>query len=80
MDAADEHEFEHNVSHDAHPQSCDVRGVAVGGALGRHLVVCEKSKFYGAFVLNRCVDLHVIDATVATPARCRGDVGSSPLD
>ena len=27
-----------------------------------------KSKFYGAFVLNRRVDLHAIDAT---PARCR---------
>jgi hypothetical protein len=36
-----------------------------------------KSKFYGAFVLNRRVDLHAIDAT---PARWRGDVGSSPLD
>jgi len=36
-----------------------------------------KSKFYGAFVLNRRVDLHAIDAT---PARWRGDAGSSPLD
>ena len=36
-----------------------------------------KSKFYGAFVLNRRVDLHAIDAT---PARWRGGVGSSPLD
>ena len=36
-----------------------------------------KSKFYGAFVLNRRVVLHAIDAT---PARRRGDVGSSPLD
>ena len=35
-----------------------------------------KSKFYGAFVLNRRVDLHAIDAT---PARWRGDAGSSPL-
>ena len=34
-------------------------------------------KFYGAFVLNRRVDLHAIDAT---PARWRGDAGSSPLD
>ena len=32
-----------------------------------------KSKFYGAFVLNRRVDLHAIDAT---PARWRGDAGS----
>merc|ERR1739843_39656 len=30
-----------------------------------------KSKFYGAFVLNRRVDLHAIDATFA---RWRGDV------
>ena len=37
----------------------------------------RKSKFYGAFVLNRRVDLHAIDAT---PARWRGDGGSSPLD
>ena len=36
-----------------------------------------RSKFYGAFVLNRRVDLHAIDAT---PARWRGDAGSSPLD
>ena len=35
-----------------------------------------KSKFYGAFVLNRVV-LHAIDAT---PARWRGDAGSSPFD
>ena len=31
----------------------------------------------GTFVLNRRVDLHAIDAT---PARWRGDAGSSPLD
>ena len=36
-----------------------------------------KSKVYGAFVLNRRVVLHAIDAT---PARRRGDAGSSPLD
>jgi len=36
-----------------------------------------KSKFYGAFVLDRRVVLHAIDAT---PARWRGDAGSSPLD
>jgi hypothetical protein len=36
-----------------------------------------KSKIYGAFVLNRRVVLHAIDAT---PARWRGDAGSSPLD
>ena len=37
---------------------------------------CGKSNFYGAFVLNRPVVLHAIDAT---PARWRGDAGSSPL-
>ena len=36
-----------------------------------------KSKFYGAFVLNHRVVLHAIDAT---PARCRGDAGSSLHD
>ena len=36
-----------------------------------------KSKFYGAFVLILRVNLHAIDAT---PARWRGDAGSSPLD
>ena len=36
-----------------------------------------KSTFYGAFVLNRRVVLPDIDAT---PARWRGDAGSSPLD
>ena len=36
----------------------------------------RKPKFYGAFVLNRRVLLHAIDAT---PARWRGDAGSSPL-
>ena len=35
------------------------------------------NQIYGAFVLNRRVDLHAIDAT---PARWRGGVGSSPLD
>ena len=36
-----------------------------------------ESKFYGAFVLNHRVVLHAIDAS---PARWRGDAGSSPLD
>ena len=38
---------------------------------------CVEIKFYGAFALNLRVDLHAIDAT---PARWRGDVGSSSLD
>jgi hypothetical protein len=37
---------------------------------------CVEIKFYGAFVLNHRVVLH---ATDATPARWRGDAGSSPL-
>jgi hypothetical protein len=41
------------------------------------VVVCVVIKFNGAFVPNRPVDLHAIDAT---PARWRGEVGSSPLD
>ena len=45
--------------------------------LGSTFFPVQKSKFYGAFVLNRRVDLHAIDAT---PARWRGDAGSSPLD
>ena len=36
-----------------------------------------KPKFCGAFVLNHRVVLHAIDAT---PARWRGDAGSSPLE
>ena len=36
-----------------------------------------KSKFHGAFVLNRRAVLHAIDAT---PARWLGDADSSPLD
>ena len=43
----------------------------------RHRQPVWKSEFYGAFVLNRRVDLHAIDAT---PARRRGGVNSSPLD
>ena len=43
----------------------------------RESVPVWKSRFYGAFVLNHRVVLHAIDAT---PARWRGDAGSSPLD
>ena len=35
------------------------------------------NQIYGAFVLNRRVDLHAIDAT---PARRCGGAGASPLD
>ena len=57
-----------------------VRAVLLGGAAAVDRGVgppAWKSKFYGAFVLNRRVDLHAIDAP---PARRRGDAGSSPLD
>ena len=55
---------------------------AVQKANGHWLMVSAcppvwKSKFYGAFVLNRRVDLHAIDAT---SARWRGDAGPSPID
>jgi hypothetical protein len=38
---------------------------------------CVEITIYGAFVLNQRDVLHAIDAT---PARWRGDAGSSPLD
>ena len=48
---------------------------------GDELAVCSGdlcgNQIYGAFVLNRRVDLHAIDAT---PARWRGDDASSALD
>ena len=40
-------------------------------------MTCVEIKIYGAFVLNQRVVLHAIDET---PARWRGDAGSSPLD
>ena len=40
-------------------------------------LTCVEIKFYGAFVLNRRVDLHAI---FMIPARWRGDAGSSSLD
>ena len=52
-------------------------GAAGPGRWGRMGEAGWKSKFYGAFVLNHRVVLHAIDAT---PARWRGDAGSSPLD
>ena len=39
------------------------------------LRACVEIKIYGALVLNHRVVLHAIDAT---PARWRGDAGSSP--
>ena len=41
------------------------------------MAICVEIKIYGAFVLNQCIVLYAIDAT---PARWRGDAGSSPLD
>ena len=55
-------------------------GTAVAGSSnGQNYFVarCVEIKFYGAFVLILRVNLHAIDAT---PARWRGDAGSSPLD
>ena len=40
-------------------------------------LTCVEIKFYGAFVLNRRVDLHAI---FMIPARWRGDAGSLLLD
>ena len=54
--------------------------ISNGEAVIRQFGACRpvwESKFYVAFVLNRRVGLHAIDAT---PARWRGDAGSSPLD
>ena len=72
------------VSH--YPQNLKLGRVAGTGMNERELrantqlteftTVC-KSKFYGAIVLNRRVDLYAIDAT---PARWRGGTRSSPLD
>ena len=47
------------------------------GRDGRDVRVCVEIKILRRFVLNRRVDLHAIDAT---PARWRGDAGSSSLD
>ena len=58
--------------------SLPARMVAEWAAFHRRVAgLCVEIKFYGAFVLNHRVDLHAIDAT---PARWRGDAGSSPLD
>ena len=53
-----------------------VRIISSGRAPQRRRPVW-KSKFYGAFALNRRVDLHAIEAT---PDRWRGDADSPPLD
>ena len=65
-------------------QETRVEGSSLGGKVkvvydgqGQPSSAVWKSKFYGAVVLNRRVGLHAIDAT---PARWRGDVGSSPLN
>ena len=53
--------------------------ISNGEAVIRQFGACRpvwESKFYVAFALNRRVDLYAIDAT---PARWRGDAGSSPL-
>ena len=57
-------------------QLLDLVGVVGRGRAPQRRRPVWKSKFYGAFALNRRVDLHAIDAT---PARWRGGAGSSPL-
>ena len=58
-------------------QLLDLIGVVGRGRAPQRRRPVWKSKFYGAFALNRRVDLHAIEAT---PARWRGDAGSSSLD
>ena len=58
-------------------QLLDLVGVVGRGRAPQRRRPVWKSKFYGAFALNRRVDLHAIDAT---PARWRGGAGTSPLD
>ena len=54
MDAADQHEFEHDISHDTHPHSHRVQGVALGGAFGRLLVVVDEQPIFGKRALVTC--------------------------
>ena len=64
----------------AHPRCLSDAGFSAAVVLNTgidYVPICVEIKFYGAFVLNRRVVLHAIDAT---PARWRGDAGSSPLD
>ena len=51
--------------------------LAPGGRPARTAKSCVEIKVYGPFVLHHRVVLHAIDAT---PARWRGDAGSSPHD
>ena len=63
--------------HYAVSHGCDVRVTKALVRLFPDVCACVEIKFYGAFVLNRRVDLHAIDAR---PARWRGGVGLSLLD
>ena len=58
-------------------QLLDLVGVVGRGRAPQRRRPVWKSKFYGAFALNRRDDLHAIDAT---HARWRGDAGFSPID
>ena len=58
------------------PWSARCRPTIIRGVCSGRLILCG-NQIYGAFALNRRVNLHAIDAT---PARWRGNVGSSPLD
>ena len=63
--------------HYAVSHGCDVRVTKALVRLFPDVCACVEIKLYGAFVLNRRVVLHAIDAT---PARWRGDADSSPFD
>ena len=54
MDAADQDELEHDISHDTHPHSHRVQGVALGGAFGRLLVVVDEQPIFGKRALVTC--------------------------
>jgi len=86
-DPATEREFHYHVAshtsqwldprHDYTFAGHDGRATYFWPERAEELRAVWKSKFYGAFVLNHRVVLHAIDAT---PARWRGDAGSSWLD
>ena len=61
------------------PQTPNAQTTPVEGRCGQEARVTNgvEIKFHGAFVLNRRVVLHAVDAA---PARWRGDAASSPLD
>jgi len=59
------------------PDEAELKKHIDGANVDGSVILCLEIKLYGAFVLNRRVVLHAMDAT---PARWRGDVSFSPLD